>query len=119
MVDYITGMSKAWITKQLCSKIGIVGIVKKLSYLLVVCTGMVVDWIISTALSGIGVDFPQAFSFGLIVVIWLIINELISILENLGAIDVPLPGFLIKVVSKLKETVDKKTGAADAPETEE
>ena len=44
--DYISGMIKAWITSELNSRIGLIGIIKKLAYLLVVCVGMTVDWII-------------------------------------------------------------------------
>ena len=37
-----------------------------------------------------------------LVAVWLIINEIISILENIGDIGVPLPGFLTKIVQGLK-----------------
>ena len=47
--------------------------------------------------------------FGLIVTVWLIINELISILENLSKMDVPIPAFLTKIIKKLKTTVEDKT----------
>ena len=42
------------------------------------------------------------------VAIWLIINELISILENLSKMGVPMPNFLMKVVKKLKIIVESK-----------
>ena len=45
---------------------------------------------------------------GLLVVIWLIINELISILENLATIGVPLPTFLFKLVGRLKIVAEAK-----------
>ncbi|MDR0914742.1 MAG: phage holin family protein [Oscillospiraceae bacterium] len=32
-----------------------------------------------------------------------------SILENLAVIGVPLPGFLTKIIGKLKQTVDDRT----------
>ena len=44
---------------------------------------------------------------GLIVTIWLIVNELISILENLAVIGVPLPKWLTKIIGKLKISIDK------------
>jgi toxin secretion/phage lysis holin len=104
--DYITGMVKAWITMQISSRIGIAGILKKLCYLIVVCSGMAVDYIFTSALAGVGFDYGEAFSFGILVIIWLIINELVSILENLSTIGIPLPGFLKKIIGKLKQTVD-------------
>ncbi len=44
----------------------------------------------------------------LLVAVWLICNELISILENIGDIGVPLPGFLGRLVSMLKSKVDSQ-----------
>ncbi|MCH5297618.1 MAG: phage holin family protein [Ruminococcus sp.] len=39
--------------------------------------------------------------------IWVIINELIFMLKNLGERGIPLPDFLIKIVRRLKNTIDK------------
>lgn len=107
-VDYISGMTKAWITSELSSKIGLKGIVKKLCYMLVVIAAACVDWLVISGLRLIGVEYDHSYYFGVVVTIWLIINELISILENLSAIGVPMPGLLQKIVSKLKNTVDKE-----------
>ena len=104
--DYITGLIKAWITKSINSRTGIIGIVKKICYLLVVCCAMCADWIIINALDYAGVDYKLPFAFGFVVIIWLIINELISMLENLSVIGVPMPSFLCKIVKKLRTTVE-------------
>lgn len=109
IIDYASGMLKAWISKSLCSRTGVVGIIKKVGYMLVVCVAAVVDWLVTCGFSQAGIDIEVSFCFGLIVTIWFIINELISILENLATIGVPLPSFLVKLIHKLKVTVDKKT----------
>ena len=107
--DYATGMTQAWITKTVSSRLGIVGIVKKVCYMFTVAVAIVVDWIIQSALTQAGVEFTHSvFLFGMIVIVWLIINELISILENLAKVGVPLPMFLISAVKKLKVTVENK-----------
>ena len=36
------------------------------------------------------------------VIIWLVINELLSILENVSAIGAPVPGFMQALLKKLK-----------------
>ena len=82
-LDYISGMTKAWITSELSSKIGIIGIVKKLCYMLVVVSAACVDWLVISGLRLIGIEYEHSYYFGVVVTIWLIINELISILENL------------------------------------
>ena len=108
IIDYASGMIKAWFTATLSSRVGIKGIVKKLCYLMIVCVGAVADWIISTVLIRFGIEIEMTMYIGLIVTVWLIINEMISILENLSVIGIPLPDFLMKIVTKLKVTVEGK-----------
>jgi len=107
--DWATGMAGAWINKSVSSRIGIIGIIKKVCYLFTVSVAMVADWIIQSALAKADIEVGSGlFICGMIVTIWLIINELISILENLSRIGVPLPDFLIKIVKKLKVTVENE-----------
>ena len=108
IVDYMSGMLKAWGNDELSSRVGLRGIVKKLSYLMLVCVAGVVDWLIYSGLRQVGITLNFGFCFGLIVTIWLIINELISILENLDALKVPMPKFLKNVVKHLKNAVEVK-----------
>lgn len=109
IIDYLTGISEAWHSKQLNSRIGLIGIVKKVGYIMLVAVGIVVDYLISSAFVAAGLTFDTGFVVGLLVTIWLIINELISILENLSQLGVPMPGFLKKLVQRLKNTVNEKT----------
>ena len=43
VIDYSTGMAAAWKQAYLSSKKGIYGILKKVSYLALICVGMLVD----------------------------------------------------------------------------
>ena len=106
LIDYITGMAAASYTKQLNSRIGVMGIVKKAGYPALVAVGMVVDYLISSALVSIGIQLQINYCFGMIITIWLIINELISILENLGELHIPLPQFLVNMIKTLKGRVE-------------
>ena len=106
MIDYITGMAGAAYTGKINSRVGIIGIVKKICYLALVAVGIVVDYLITTALVQIGIAIQINYCFGMIITIWLIINELISILENLGELNIPLPHFLIRTVKSLKGRVE-------------
>ena len=107
IIDYITGMSAAWYNSELSSKKGIKGIVKKISYLALVVVAMIIDWLISQGLQQINVDLHYSVFFAVLVAVWLIINELISTLENLSRIGVPIPNFLKKLINRLKTTVDE------------
>ena len=107
LIDYITGIAAAGYTGQLSSRTGVRGIVKKAGYLALVAVGMVVDYLISSALLTIGIHIQINYCFGMILTIWLIINELISILENLGELHIPLPGFLVNMIKTLKGRVEE------------
>ena len=113
IVDYISGMSKAYINGEWSSKVGFRGIVKKVGYIGVVIVAAVMDWVIYSGLKGVGIDIKMSYYLGLIVVIWLLINECISVLENLGEIGVPLPTFLIKGIKKLQKGIEEKGGKDD------
>ena len=108
LLDYITGMIKAYIRAELNSKFGIKGILKKLCYMAMVAVGAGVDYLLRGALVQAGIDLHIELFCGLLVAIWLIINELISILENLAAIGVPGFPRLTKLLERLKNTVSKE-----------
>ena len=50
----------------------------------------------------------------MLVAVWLIINELISILENLTQIGVPMPAFLARLVRRLKISAEQAADASSA-----
>ena len=45
VLDYATGLTAAWVHRELDSRTGIIGIVKKLGYLVLVVVGGCVDWL--------------------------------------------------------------------------
>ena len=119
VLDYITGMIKAWYKQELSSRIGLKGILKKVCYFIIIVAAGVMDWLIVDGLKRIGVDFIMPFLLAAIVTVWLIINELISILENVAAIGGPVPGWLTKLLNRLKGAVDDKAGADKEEEVHE
>ena len=56
----------------------------------------------------IGLKYDSNTFFGLLVTIWFIINEIISILENIGRMGTVLPDFLKNVLAELKENINNK-----------
>ena len=108
VIDYVTGMAGAAYSGKLSSRVGVLGILKKAGYLALVAVGMVADYLIGSALLKIGINLQINYCFGMIITVWLIINELISILENLGELDVPLPGFLVNIIKSLKNKVEER-----------
>ena len=84
IIDYITGMAQAYISHTLNSRVGVTGIIKKVGYIVAVAVGVVADYLISSALVNCGIDLRINYCIGMIVTIWFIINELISILKPFG-----------------------------------
>ncbi len=104
--DYCTGVISAWKNGELSSRTGWYGIIKKVCYMFAVGAGIVVDYICTNALSRLHIEVGSIYCFGLLVTIWLILNELLSILENLDEIGVPLPAFFKFIVDRLLKKVN-------------
>ena len=113
-LDYMTGIAAAWVNREISSRTGIVGIVKKVMYLVLIAVGIGADWIINFGLSAVGIQFDCAYFVGLLITIWLILNELMSILENVGKInDHTYPKFLKDILSHIKSAIEDKAGEQD------
>ena len=82
---------------------------------------ILVDQLLSYSAGVIGITLPFTFLVACVVAIWLICNEIISILENINDIGVTLPPFLDPIVKNLKSQVEQKTTDAfkDNKESEE
>ena len=106
VVDYVTGMAKAYMASQLSSRIGLRGILKKLCYMAMVAVGAALDYLLTGALAQAGIDLHVEMFCGILVAIWLIVNELISILENLAEIGVPGMPVLTKLIDRLRSTLE-------------
>ena len=113
-LDYITGLAAAWVHCEISSRTGIIGIIKKVMYLVLIAVGIGADWIITYGLSAIKIEFEYGYFVGLLITIWLILNELMSILENVGKInDHTYPKFLKDILSHIKSAIEDKTGGSN------
>lgn len=107
VIDYVTGVFAASKRGEtISSDIGLAGIIKKVCMWLLVVVGAIVDSLIKYAADTAGMTFPFSFLVACIVAIWLVCNELLSILENIGDIGVPLPEFLVKIVRHIKHQAE-------------
>lgn len=107
ITDYGTGMAAAKHRGQkVSSDIGLLGIAKKVCMWLLVGIGAMIDWLLTYASEQVGVAIPFNYMVAIFVAIWLICNEIISILENISDIGTPLPPFLTKIVKNLKSQVE-------------
>ena len=102
VVDYLTGVMRAVIEKELSSRIGARGIFKKVLIFLLVGVAHLTDMY----LLGNGNALRTA------VVFFYISNEGISMLENATVIGLPVPEKLKEALAQIKARGDGKDGAA-------
>lgn len=119
VLDYLTGMlaakreaikhpddpSYGWSSKK-----GAEGIIKKVGYLCITAVAMIVDYVILNVAAQIGVTIQVKAFFGLLVAVWYILNELLSIIENAGRMGAPVPEWLSKYITVLKNKIDDQGG---------
>lgn len=91
-IDYLTGIASAIYNKELSSKIGFKGILKKFSYLCVVALSVVIDNL--TAQSGL---------IRTLVIYFFVANDGLSIIENMAEMGVKLPQKLIDSLEQIKK----------------
>lgn len=110
LIDYVTGLlASKYRHQKITSYKGIRGITKKVCMWLLVVVGVVVDELLMYASKTTGILLPFTFLVACIVAVWLVCNELISVLENINDIGVELPPFLHSVIKNLKSQVEDKT----------
>lgn len=107
IVDYATGIMAAWHNNvQLSSYKSLKGIAKKVSMWLLVVVGVVVDVTLLYAASYLGWAMPADFIVAVVVALWLVANELLSILENISGTGTAIPPFLKPIVERLKNKTE-------------
>lgn len=96
-IDYISGIIKAFINKDLSSKIGVKGLLKKVGVLLIVALATLIDRI--TGESG---------AVRTLVIYYFVANEGLSVVENLGEAGLPIPDVIKKALKSLKSQSKEK-----------
>ena len=91
-LDYISGIIKAFHTKTLSSRQGILGLFKKVAYLIVVMLAVLIDRV--TGNSG---------AIRTLVIYYFVANEGLSIIENLSVTNIPIPKVIKKALKALKK----------------
>lgn len=90
-LDYITGIMKAFYNKNLSSAIGLMGILRKVSILIIICVVCLIDSILGAN----GLLRAGAICY-------YIANEGLSIIENIAVLGVPIPEKLRTALEELR-----------------
>lgn len=98
ILDYISGIIKAYVNKDLSSKIGFKGLLKKVGVLVIVMLAVLVDRITG-----------ETGAIRSLVIYYFVANEGLSILENLALAGVPIPESIKNALKILKDLGNNKT----------
>lgn len=96
-LDYISGVIKAFVNKELSSKIGLKGLLKKVGVFVIVALAVLIDKI--TGESG---------AVRTLVIYYFVANEGLSIVENLSEAGLPIPDVIKKALKSLKNEAKGK-----------
>ena len=92
-LDYLTGVLRAIVNKEVSSDTGLKGIARKTVILIVLIVAVLLDRLINTG----------TWVFRTLVCYFYIANESISLLENCSALGLPIPEQLKDALIQLKE----------------
>lgn len=92
VLDYLTGLIKAYLTKKLSSNVGLHGIARKSVILIVLIMSVMLDRILNSG----------TWVFRTLVCYFYIANEGLSILENCSVIGLPIPNKIQEALEQLK-----------------
>lgn len=108
IIDYVTGLmaAKYRTDNKISSYKSIKGIQKKVSMWLLVVVGAILDQLIKYTTTSMGIALPITFLVACVVAVWIICNEIISILENIIDIGVDVPKFLLPIVKNIKSQAE-------------
>ena len=98
-MDFISGFTKAWLLKEFDSSKFYIGGVKKFGILLIVGVATLLDNIIHV----------ESIALRTVAISYYIANEGFSILENWGALGLPLPKVLKEALAKLRKDEDDES----------
>ena len=99
-------MASTYRSQDINSYKSIRGIFKKVSMWLLVVVGAIIDEVLLYASTSIGWKSPVTFLVACVVAMWLICNEIISILENIQDMGVNIPAFMQPLVKHIRSQVE-------------
>lgn len=97
LLDYFSGMLKAFYLGDVSSRVGYRGLIKKVGIFFAIVVAQMADTILGM------------FIFRSAICLFFSANELISVLENVGSMGIPIPKPLKDKLIQIKSTNEDKT----------
>ena len=110
LLDYITGTLAARAAGEWSSAIARAGLWHKLGELFAVMVAALCDVALNVIVTGAGVNIGIDIGAVVtpVVLLWYVITELGSIIENAGALGAPIPEWLRKSLKKYRDQIDSE-----------
>jgi toxin secretion/phage lysis holin len=120
VLDYISGTAAARRSGEWSSEIARDGLWHKLGEIFAVLVSALCDIAIGVLLKTASVQLPFDYTTLVtpIVLLWYIITELGSILENAGKLGAPLPKWLKRMLKQYKNALDASQGEDHPPDAD-
>lgn len=98
VLDYVTGLLRAYVNKEVSSDVGLKGIARKTVIFVVLIVAVLLDRLLNTG----------NWVFRTLICYFYIANEGISLLENCAGLGLPIPEKLKEALAQLKEGEKKE-----------
>ena len=98
VLDYCTGLLRAYINKEVSSDVGLKGIARKAVIFIVLIVAVLLDRLLNTG----------SWVFRTLICYFYIANEGISLLENCAGLGLPIPDKLKEALAQLKDGEKKE-----------
>ena len=106
--DWLTGWYKSRKLKEESSKVGLIGIVKKLGYWVIIAVAFIVSSVfVAMGRDLLHIDLSFLTMIGWFTLALLLVNEVTSILENLVECGYNVPAILIKGLAVTEKLINK------------
>ena len=107
-LDVLTGLIKAKVAGGVSSSVMSRGLLRKLGLFLALGLGIFLDWFVLVGLEPAGIAPPLKRPFALIICAYIVVNEAISVCENIYAIEPrAIPSFIVKWLGVARKTIDE------------
>lgn len=107
-LDYITGIIKAKINKSETSSRGLLGILKKICYWILILISFIISYLLVQIGNKLNINIEFVMLFGWFTLACLIVNETRSIIENLVEIGIEVPPIMTKGLNVYYNILEKK-----------
>lgn len=97
LLDFATGLLNAWVKHEIKSSIMRAGLVKKFGELVILIIGELIVFATNVPVKNEIMSFLS---------LYISLMELISIIENLALLGVPVPSFIVRALKQTESAID-------------